>query len=153
MQTIIETEVSTSLPGWGEWTLDRWAALRTASPSAAVQHRHTDFPVKAVRKAGLLNRPLSVITALADSSIIIWPHKDAEKDCIACVCKADTGICCQLPKGGERVEYNAGSAIVFLGDLLHAGDKGYEGCENDIRVHVYLQTKNVPDTPSDTFAC
>jgi len=153
MQTIIGREVSTSLPGWGEWTLERWAALRTVSPRTPPQHRHTDFPAKAVRKAGLLDRPLSVITALADSSIIIWPHEDAERDCVACVCKADTDICCQLPEGWERVEYKAGSVIVFLGDLLHAGDKGYDGCENDIRVHAYLQTKSVPDTPIDTFAC
>lgn len=91
---------------------------------------------------GALEKPLSLILALGEGyELKVWPidvYGRAAGD-RECQCTEDGSVTCATQDIGEIIKLRQGDAVIFVGDLLHAGAAEKPGCFDMWRLHVYLQ--------------
>jgi ectoine hydroxylase-related dioxygenase (phytanoyl-CoA dioxygenase family) len=115
--------------------------LLMSRPGCRRQAAHTDYvPTPALLRASDTEVPLLFLLALEnDTQIEVWPSSH---------------LVVQGRRGGpsiqrSTVELNAGDAILFRGDLVHAG-AAYPDRQN-LRIHAYLDSVAVPRDPNQTY--
>jgi hypothetical protein len=120
--------------------LDYFVLLRSL-PGCTRQLAHTDYiPDEELLTSTPETRPLLCVLALEDNTkLVVWPGSH----------KVIQGRGRSLaPIEPRVVRLNAGDAIVFRADLVHAGAE-YE--EENIRVHCYIDSKAVQRNPNRTW--
>lgn len=115
--------------------------LLVSRPGCRRQAAHTDYvPTPALLRATDTEMPLLFLLALEDDTHLeVWPQSH---------------LVVQGRRGGPPIQratvtLNAGDAIVFRGDLVHAG-AAYPDRQN-MRIHVYLDSSAVPRDPNQTY--
>jgi hypothetical protein len=120
--------------------LDYFVLLRSL-PGCTRQLAHTDYiPDEELLTCSAENRPLLCVFALEDKTkLVVWPGSH----------KLLHGRGRSLkPIEPKVVWLNAGDAILFRGDLVHAGAE-YE--TENIRLHCYIDSKAVNRHPNRTY--
>ena len=104
------------------------------------QAAHTDYvPTQEILYATDDEMPLLFLIALEENTkLCVWPRshtliQGARRRPIKC----------------EEVHMNAGDALVFRGDLVHAG-ASYD--TDNVRIHVYLDTADIPRKKNMTYS-
>lgn len=115
-------------------------ALLVSRPGCRCQAAHTDYvPTPAMLRATDTEMPLLFLLALEDNTTLeVWPQSHL-------VVQGYRG-----PPAIQRqtVHLSAGDAILFRGDLVHAGS-AYES--QNLRIHAYLDSSAVPRDPNQTY--
>lgn len=120
--------------------LDYFVLLRSL-PGCTRQFAHTDYiPDEELLSCTVEERPLLCVFALEDKTkLVVWPGSH----------KVIHGRGRSLkPIEPKVVWLDAGDAIVFRGDLVHAGAE-YD--TENIRLHCYIDSKAVNRYPNRTF--
>lgn len=111
-----------------------WVLLQS-SPGCRQQAAHTDYiPTPELKRASDSTIPLLCIIALQDNTTLeVWPRTHRLR---------------RYPILQRTITLSAGDALIFRGDLVHAGSA--YSAEN-IRLHVYLDHPSVPRDPNRTW--
>jgi hypothetical protein len=120
--------------------LDYFVLLRSL-PGCTRQLAHTDYiPDEELLSCSPEERPLLCVFALEDNTkLVVWPESQ----------KLIHGRGRSLkPIEPKVVWLDAGDAIVFRGDLVHAGAE-YE--TDNLRLHCYIDSKAVNRYPNRTY--
>ena len=120
--------------------LDYFVLLRSL-PGCTRQLAHTDYiPDEELVTCGPEERPLLCVFALEDKTkLIVWPGSQ----------KLIQGRGRSMKPIDPRILWlEAGDAVVFRGDLVHAGAE-YE--TENIRLHCYIDSNAVDRHPNRTF--
>lgn len=114
--------------------------LLASDPGCARQAAHQDYvPDTALLSATDVEMPLLFLLALEPATALdVWPGSHRF---------IGTETTDPIPRKTLRLE--AGDAVVFRGDLVHAGS-AYSDVAN-IRVHVYLDHPRCPRAPNRTW--
>lgn len=114
-----------------------WVLLESR-PGCRQQAAHTDYvPTPALLAAGDDDIPLLFLLALEDDTRLeVWPRA-----CIA-------GKPRRYPVFQTTLRLSAGDAVLFRGDLVHAGS-AYD--TRNLRLHAYLDHPAVPRDPNRTW--
>lgn len=111
-----------------------WVLLESL-PGCRQQAAHTDYiPTPELRSAPDAEVPLLFLLALEDDTRLeVWPRTHRPR---------------RYPVFQTTVRLNAGDAVLFRGDLVHAGS-AYE--HHNLRIHAYLDHPAVPRDPNRTW--
>ena len=119
----------------------RDVVLLVSKPGCRRQAAHTDYvPTTDLLNATDIEMPLLFLLALEHDTILeVWPQSH---------------LVVQGRRGGpsvrrQTVHLSAGDAILFRGDLVHAG-AAYPDRQN-MRIHAYLDSSAVPRDPNRTY--
>jgi ectoine hydroxylase-related dioxygenase (phytanoyl-CoA dioxygenase family) len=114
--------------------------LLVSRPGCRRQAAHTDYvPTPELLRASNSEMPLLFLLALEDNTTLeVWPQSH---------------LIMHGHRGGpaiqrQTVHLSAGDAILFRGDLVHAGS-AYE--RQNMRIHAYLDSPAVPRDPNQTY--
>jgi ectoine hydroxylase-related dioxygenase (phytanoyl-CoA dioxygenase family) len=118
----------------------RDVVLLVSRPGCRRQAAHTDYvPTSELLSATDAEMPLLFLLALEDDTTLeVWPQSH---------------LVIQGRRGGpavrsQTVHLSAGDAILFRGDLIHAGS-AYDN--QNMRIHAYLDSTAVPRDPNRTY--
>jgi hypothetical protein len=111
-----------------------WVLLESL-PGCRQQAAHTDYvPTAELRTASDSEMPLLFMLAIEDDTYLdVWPRTHRPR---------------RHPVSQTTVRLNAGDAVLFRGDLVHAGS-AYE--KHNLRIHAYLDHPAVPRDPNRTW--
>lgn len=114
-----------------------WVLLESR-PGCRQQAAHTDYvPTSELLAARAEEMPLLFLLALEDDTRLeVWPRA-----CLA-------GKPRRYPVFQKTVRLSAGDAVLFRGDLVHAGS-AYD--RQNLRIHAYLDHPAVPRDPNRTW--
>jgi len=113
--------------------------LLVSDPGCARQAAHQDYvPDATLESTPDGSMPLLFLLALEpDTTLDVWPGSHRFR-----------GTGTTEPIARETLHLNAGDAILFRGDLIHAGS-AYERINH--RIHVYLDHPSCPRAPNRTW--
>lgn len=111
-----------------------WVLLESL-PGCRQQAAHTDYvPTPELRAVSDAEIPLLFLLALEDDTRLeVWPRTHRPR---------------RYPVFQTTVRLNAGDAVLFRGDLVHAGS-AYD--KQNLRIHAYLDHPAVPRDPNRTW--
>ena len=130
-----------SLPYLTKYHCVDYFVLLRSLPGCTRQLAHTDYiPDEELLMSTAENRPLLCVLALEDGTkLVVWPGSH----------RLISGRSRLMKPIEPRVVWlNAGDAILFRGDLVHAGAE-YE--TENIRLHCYIDSKAVNRHPNRTY--
>jgi ectoine hydroxylase-related dioxygenase (phytanoyl-CoA dioxygenase family) len=114
--------------------------LLVSRPGCRRQAAHTDYvPTSELLRATDAEMPLLFLLALEDNTMLeVWPQSH---------------LIVQGYRGGppvhrQTVHLSTGDAVLFRGDLVHAGS-AYDS--QNMRIHAYLDSAVVPRDPNRTY--
>jgi hypothetical protein len=115
--------------------------LLVSDPGCARQAAHQDYvPTETLLATPDAEMPLLFLLALdPDTTLDVWPGSHRFRD---------TGTTDSIERETLRLE--PGDAVLFRGDLIHAGS-AYETATPNHRIHVYLDHPSNPRAPNRTW--
>jgi hypothetical protein len=119
------------------------AVLLKSDPGCEAQQPHCDYvPTDGILTASDRTIPLSLIVAIQDGTMLdVWPHSQR----VIRGYYTETGI---FDLNRKRLTLDAGDAVLFRADLVHAGSAYSDYNE---RIHVFLDTPTIPRHPNQTW--
>ena len=117
-----------------EHTVKDWVLLQSL-PGCRQQAAHTDYvPSPALQFASDAAVPLLFLLAVEDNTRLeVWPRSHRPR---------------RYPILQKTVTLSAGDAVIFRGDLVHAGS-AYS--EQNVRIHAYIDHPSVPRDQNRTW--
>ena len=133
---------STLAAGWPDHRVGGVVALRS-QPGCQRQAAHCDYiPDDVFLDTDDVNVPLLFMLALEDDTKLdVWPGSHKLVRDIRAARR-------MLPIVRKTLTLQAGDAVLFRGDLVHAGS---EYSKQNTRLHVYLDSPAVPRDPNRTW--
>jgi hypothetical protein len=119
------------------------AVLIKSDPGCEAQQPHCDYvPTDGILTASDRTIPLSLIVAIQGGTMLdVWPHSHR----VIRGYYNETGI---FDLKRQRLTLDAGDAVLFRADLIHAGSPYSTYNE---RIHVFLDTPTIPRHPNQTW--
>lgn len=119
------------------------AVLLKSEPGCEAQQPHCDYvPTDGILTANDRTIPLSLIVAIQGGTMLdVWPHSQR----VIRGYYTETGI---FDLKRQRLTLDAGDAVLFRADLIHAGSPYSTYNE---RIHVFLDTPSIPRHPNQTW--
>jgi hypothetical protein len=119
------------------------AVLIKSDPGCEAQQPHCDYvPTDGILTANDRTIPLSLIVAIQGGTMLdVWPHSQR----VIRGYYTETGL---FDLKRQRLTLDAGDAVLFRADLVHAGS-AYSAYNE--RIHVFLDTPSIPRHPNQTW--